>query len=85
MMYWAIVAARVRRAWSDLRRHDTEAVLTQFAERFEHSFAGEQTLGGERQRAKRRRPGLPACFACFPTSSSACATYSSQAGRGAPA
>jgi ketosteroid isomerase-like protein len=65
-MYRAIVAARVRRAWSDLQQHNTDAVLTQFAAHFEHSFAGEHALGGERHTREAQAAWFARLFRLFP-------------------
>ncbi|MQY03580.1 nuclear transport factor 2 family protein [Actinomadura macrotermitis] len=54
-MYKAIVARRVRTAWDHLNDRDIEYVLTMFAPSFTHRFAGENAMGGTRDRIDSQR------------------------------
>jgi ketosteroid isomerase-like protein len=65
-VYRAIVAARVRRAWRQMAAHDHEAVLAQFAPRFEYRFAGDHALGGVRHTREAQDAWFRRLFRLFP-------------------
>jgi ketosteroid isomerase-like protein len=65
-MYRAIVAAKVRQAWGELERRNPGAVLNQFAQQFEHSFAGEHALGGKRHTRDAQAAWFARVFRLFP-------------------
>jgi ketosteroid isomerase-like protein len=68
VMYRAIVASRIRRAWRHVDQGDYAWVLDQLAPRFVHQFAGDHALAGTRhdpeavrawyQRLSRLLPGI---------------------------
>jgi ketosteroid isomerase-like protein len=47
-MYRAIVAGKIRKAWTHMAAHDHLPVLEQFADQFEYRFVGDHALGGVR-------------------------------------
>ncbi|MER6006745.1 nuclear transport factor 2 family protein [Nonomuraea angiospora] len=55
VMYNAIVARRVRTAWSHLNDRDIEFVLRMFAPTFTHRFVGQNAMGGVRDNIDSRR------------------------------
>ena len=61
-MFRAIVAHRVRGAWSHLGQRDYDYVLDQFAPRFTHSFAGDHALGGVRHTRDAQRAWFERLF-----------------------
>jgi ketosteroid isomerase-like protein len=65
-MFRAIVAHRVRTAWSHLARGDYDYVLGQLAPDFAHSFAGRHALGGERHSRATQRAWFERLFRLLP-------------------
>jgi ketosteroid isomerase-like protein len=65
-MYRAIVGVQVRRAWGEMQRHNAQAVLGQFGEHFEHTFAGEHALGGTRHTRAMQAAWFARLFRLFP-------------------
>lgn len=65
-MYRAVVAVKVRRAWRELQRRNPSSVLDQFADDFEHSFAGEHALGGKRRTRRTQAEWFDRLFRLFP-------------------
>ena len=65
-MFRALVAHRVRVAWSQLARGDYGYVLDQLAPSFTHSFAGDHALGGERRSREAQRAWFQRLFRLLP-------------------
>jgi ketosteroid isomerase-like protein len=55
VMYRAIVASRIRRAWRHVDQGDYASVLDQLAAQFTHRFAGDHALAGTRHRPEAAR------------------------------
>jgi ketosteroid isomerase-like protein len=66
-MYHAIVRHRVRALFNAVNHGDAEPVLRQFAQRFEHSFLGdEHALGGSRKTALAARQWYERLYRLLP-------------------
>jgi ketosteroid isomerase-like protein len=65
-MYRAIVAAKIRKAWSHMAAHDHAPVLAQFADDFEYRFVGDHALGGVRHTRAVQDEWFRRLFRLFP-------------------
>jgi ketosteroid isomerase-like protein len=65
-MYRAIVARKIRKAWTHMAAHDHLPVLEQFADQFEYRFVGDHALGGVRHTRAVQDEWFRRLFRLFP-------------------